>query len=177
MNGAELYSYLKSCRITKQYFKGVYPSDKIPSKFNKYPCFVIANTEESTKDGEHWIVLFYLKSDTVEVFDSLGSTPYAYITVYKYLMRNFKNITYTDKQLQSLKSNVCGLHCLFFCYKKCKNKIPLALIIRRYYTSNENFNDCNVIHFCKIKFKVKNKILCKLIKTTSCYEYKRKLCK
>jgi len=104
-----------------------------------------------------------------EIFDSLGQSPYAYGSHFKQYLTNNKKRTfiYTNKRLQNLKSNVCGCHVLFVGYKKCQKKLSLNSLLNRYYLNDRNFNDCNVLCFCKKQFKLKPTIIKHMLQTCS----------
>ena len=153
MEGSILDKCFKRCLVTKQYYKGIYAIDTIP--FNSiYPSFIVVNTAPSTSNGEHWIVLFFINEGLIEIFDSLGQSPYAYGIHFKRYIESKKHIkfVYTNKRFQSLKSNVCGAHCLFFGYKKCQKKLALSTLVNRYYLNDTNYNDCFVLCFISRKF-------------------------
>ena len=57
----QLEKVLRSDPYTSKLFRGVYPIDRLP-KATKFPAALIANTQPSNQDGEHW-VSFYLLSE------------------------------------------------------------------------------------------------------------------
>ncbi len=158
MDGITIDNCLKNCKVTKPYYGGIFSIDNIPNYNINSPCFYVINTDISSGPGKHWLLLFFLTNGkNVEIFDSLGKSPYAYHKSFKKFL-NSKigwNITYNNKSLQG-DSNVCGAHVLFYAYKKCNKKYGLATIINRYYINNVDLNDCNVLYFVKKKFKIKN---------------------
>jgi hypothetical protein len=172
MNGLSLDRYLKQCAITKPYYAGVYAIDTVPSLSgsNKtLPRFYLVNTDRAEGPGEHWIILFYVSSNFLEIFDSMGQSPQAYD---KCLAASFSGtpgliVSYTNKRLQSLSSNVCGAHCLFFAYKKCQQKQSLASLLIRYYVNDTQYNDCNVLCFAKRKFRLRAVTIERMLKSTS----------
>ena len=171
MDGLTIDRALKYCSVTKPYYKGICSIDTIPNKttfFNK-PGFVIINTDISSGSGEHWIILFVANSNYIEIFDSLGQSPRAYGEHFSKFLNKFpaKTFIYTNKQLQNLKSNVCGSHVLFFAFKKCQKKLSLASLVNRYYLNDTNYNDCNVLCFSKKVFKIKSNIIKRMLRTCS----------
>jgi hypothetical protein len=167
MDSVTLNKVLKQCSVTRAYFHGVYSINNFPKANRKYPCFYIVNTDVEGGKGEHWLVLFFISPIYLEIFDSLGQTPYAYnkhLTNYISRNKSMKTV-YTNKQLQNYDSNVCGAHCLFYCYKKCQKKMSLYTLMQRYYMNNTNFNDCNVLLFAKKQFKLDSKIVKQMVKT------------
>jgi hypothetical protein len=167
MDSVTLNKCLKQCSVTNIYFQGVYSINNFPKINRKYPCFYIVNTDVAGGKGEHWLVLFFISPNYLEIFDSLGQTPYSYnsyLTDFISANKTMKTV-YTNKRLQSLKSNVCGAHCLFYSYKKCQKKISLYTLMLRYYMNNTNFNDCNVLNFAKKQFKLSSKTVKQMVKT------------
>jgi hypothetical protein len=170
MDGLTLDKAFKRCGQTNKYYCGVFSVDNFPAKCAKsYPCFYLVNTDLSSGGGEHWLILFYTTPQHLEIFDSLGQTPYAYKPRLLEYIENFgpKTVVYTNKRLQSLKSNVCGAHCLFFGFKKCQKKISMASLLNRYYLRNTNYNDCSVLCFAKKQFRIKPRTIRLMLKTVS----------
>jgi hypothetical protein len=170
MDGLTLDRALKQCSQTKKYYCGVYSIDNFPVQCAKsYPCFYLVNTDISSGGGEHWLILFYTTPQHLEIFDSLGQTPYAYKKrMLKYIEKSGpETVLYSNKRLQSLRSNVCGAHCLFFAYKKCQKKMSMASVLNRYYLSSTRYNDCSVLCFAKKHFGIKAGIIRRMLKTVS----------
>ncbi len=140
--------------ITKPYFNGVYAANQIPIYGLKYPGFIIVNTKPDTHSGEHWVVFFYISENYIEFFDSLGFTPYAFPDFITFFEKNKITVDYNTKQLQNFKSDGCALHCLYFCYFKCKLKYSLDSFLHYYYTSDTIFNDCYVLSKIKKHFEI-----------------------
>ena len=57
----QLEKVLRSDPSTSKLFQSFYPIDRLPRAI-KFPAALIANTQPSNQDGEHW-VSFYLLSD------------------------------------------------------------------------------------------------------------------
>jgi len=169
MDGLTIDRIFKHCAVTKPFYKGIYSIDTIPNKSYNEPNFYVLNTDISTGRGLHWLLIFNINSKYTEIFDSLGQSPYAYGSHFKQYLTNNKKRTfiYTNKRLQNLKSNVCGCHVLFVGYKKCQKKLSLNSLLNRYYLNDRNFNDCNVLCFCKKQFKLKPTIIKHMLQTCS----------
>jgi len=174
MDGLTLDRALKSCSVTRPYYKGIYSIDTVPPSLLRraktYPFFVIVNTGTAGTAGKHWLVYFYLNSRLVEIFDSLGQSPYAYGKHMKQFIVQNTNVkfNYVNKRLQSLKSNVCGAHCLFFAYKKCYKKLSLAVLVHRFYLDDPEYNDCRVLCFAKTRFHIRAQMISQMLRTTRC---------
>jgi hypothetical protein len=173
MDTRQLIEMIKSSAVTAPYFAGVCPADvaiqRGAANFNNAPCFLVVNTHDQHQLGQHWLVFFYeAHGGCLEVFDSYGIAPYAYPNLVEYFETRRGTCTdYNTKCLQSTESNVCGAHCLFYTYYKCKALGPkrprdtkqqrprgttLRNIITKYYINDVDYNDCMVLAFAEKKF-------------------------
>jgi len=168
MDGLTLDRALKKCNVTEPYYRGVYSIDTVPPVV-KYPGFIVVNTDLSSNAGKHWLIFFYVTRDSIEIFDSLGQSPYAYgLYMKRFIVNNPRvHFIYVNKRLQSLKSNVCGAHCLFFAYKKCCKKLSLPLLIHKFYLDSVDYNDCRALCFAQTKFKISARMIEQMLKTVS----------
>jgi len=73
MDGQQIETRVASYPAARPVFRGVYSSDMLP-RFPDPPYCFIANTEDHTKAGAHW-VSFYVFANHVEFFDSYGRSP------------------------------------------------------------------------------------------------------
>ena len=85
MNTIQITRALKQDPMTSKTFCGVFPSDKLPQRNEKYPCGIVANTDPSEKTGEHWIAMFisFEQKESLKkgsFFDPLGKSPEFYGT-------------------------------------------------------------------------------------------------
>ena len=114
---------------TSTSFLGVFAADRIPQldqRQERYPCALIANTDPSTRPGEHWVA-YYLSSPNspIEFFDSYGLEPTFYPNLPTFTTPTVHNST----SLQSLNSLVCGHYCLLFIFLRSRNK-SISKIVR-----------------------------------------------
>ena len=58
MNNVEIERLLKSRSSTRNIFRGVYPSNKIPKKEHNPPAVYIANLDPHTKSESHCIAIY-----------------------------------------------------------------------------------------------------------------------
>jgi hypothetical protein len=101
-------------------FLGVYPCDKLPETIPSHrPLLLIANTDPSTKPGEHWIAICLDKDGRGEYFDSFGRAPKK--TFKTFLDKNCDSWIKNDRQLQSLMSKFCGLYTVYYCLFRSLN--------------------------------------------------------
>jgi hypothetical protein len=95
-------------------FLGVYACDKLPETVpSRRPLLLIANTDPSTKPGEHWIAISLGADGRGEYFDSFGRAPAK--TFKTFLEKNCVSWISNDRQLQSLISKYCGLYAIYYC--------------------------------------------------------------
>lgn len=167
MDGLTIDENLKNCSITKEFYRGICSINNIPVLKNVKPCFLVVNTDVVEGPGMHWIVLFFIRSNYVEIFDSLGQRPQAYGSHFIRYMKLQPSVefVYSSRRLQSLDSNVCGAHCLLFSYKKCKKKISLTSFVKRYYLPDTDFNDCNAICFINKIFRIRKRVVRQMLNT------------
>ena len=57
MNTAQIAYALEQDPKTSKMFCGMFPSDKLPQRIEKYPCGLVANTDPSTRPGEDNVVM------------------------------------------------------------------------------------------------------------------------
>ena len=65
MNGLQIARAMKQHGEGRNIFKGVYPSDRIPS-FTEKPFAVICKTQAAGKPGDHWVSFYVTDDDVVE---------------------------------------------------------------------------------------------------------------
>ena len=80
---------------------------------------LIFNTEPANENGQHWIAICINKT-SVFYYDSLNTDFYLSAYVVKLFQRLRKNVFLSKIQIQTEKSNNCGIHCLVFCFVMSK---------------------------------------------------------
>ena len=96
---------------------GVYAADEIPRVWSK-PTAIIANTDDHTKSGSHWIAMYVGKDNIGHYFDSYGLPPIIPQHLAR-LKKNCKILFYNPQQFQSNTSDVCGQFCVMFIHLMC----------------------------------------------------------
>lgn len=139
----------------KKYFRGVFPSDKLPKTFKK-PALLIANTDPSTKRGSHWIAFFIPKTGQPEYFDSLGQTPEKKEFI-DFLKRHGAKFVHNKKRLQGSFSTTCGNYCGVYLYFKSK-KASFKQFLKLFSSTNFHLNDEKILKLYKKIFKNKEKV-------------------
>ena len=126
MNSHKLRCVLSHDPVIKKNFVGVFVMDEfkenvkqnVPIEDNS---LFIVNSENYTKSGEHWLLL-YVKHKQVYFVDSFGKDPklYKFVNTF-YEIRN--KIEFLNQiQLQSSFSSLCGEYCVFFAFNLCHKK-------------------------------------------------------
>lgn len=146
MNSLEIANILSHYKYTRGLFCGVYARDRVPVQPPRYPCCFILNTDSASKEGEHWLAIFYDQDGNAEFFDSYGQHPSQY-RLESYLEQTSRGWTYNKKQLQHYFSIYCGHYCCLFLMFRCNN-----------YTLNEflsKFSNCQLNNDMIIKDLIK----------------------
>jgi hypothetical protein len=78
---------------------------------------IVSNTQDSSKFGRHWIALFALNAQKVEVFDSLGHAPNACVRKFT---SKFPEVWYNNECVQQSWSNACGIFALLYLIHRCR---------------------------------------------------------
>lgn len=132
-------------------FLGVYAADQIPVIVDTgLPVFFIVNFDTSNQPGSHW-VCFRLGSSTLEIFDSLGFSPFRWNSFPRQIIAFLLRYRYTHKfcgtpKLQGENSFTCGLYCIYFILSRANLSFKQCLQI---FSPNYSYNDLLVLE--KIK--------------------------
>ena len=153
MNSSTIEKILKSDRRTKNVFGGVYASDKLSEKVDRYPKAFVANVDTSDKPGSHWISFWFESPEQSEFWDPLGQKPNTYTSSFvSFLARNSSQWTYNPRTVQSAFSNVCGHFCIYYIFYRCRN-VSMSTIMYKF-TNNLEQNDRLVASFVRKTFHV-----------------------
>jgi hypothetical protein len=101
--------------------------------FCNLPIIVCVNTDDSSLPGKHWVVFYVYQNEgccVADYFDSYGLPMTAYNINFPY-----KIVHANNKSVQTSDSNVCGLHVIFYCFKRSRG-ISTKQILSLY--SNDN---------------------------------------
>ena len=114
----QLEKILRSDPYTSKLFRGVYPIDRLP-KAIKFPAALIANTQPSDQEGEHWVSFYLLSEREGDFFDSYGHPPGSLDPKFRKWMTSVvskKNaqLFYNQRRVQGPLSSTCGHYCLYF---------------------------------------------------------------
>jgi hypothetical protein len=89
-------------------FSGCYAMDQLQNIEPKEGAGYVANTDDANESGVHWICCYFGK-DVTAYMDSYGAPPPQRMA--NFMRRGGKPIIYSNVQIQSLDSDVCGQHC------------------------------------------------------------------
>jgi hypothetical protein len=117
MNTLEIDHVLKTHPSTRNVFKGVYASNKLPRRLNVNSA-LIGNTEPDDRPGTHWVTLYIDANSRGEYYDPTGRPPLlrAYVNC---INKHCTNWTIRD---QEEGSTICGHHCIFYLIHRCGGK-------------------------------------------------------
>ena len=132
------------------HFLGCYSDDEIAKLVLKPPCYLIVNLDLSTRPGSHWLALGIFPN-RIEVFDPLGFDIFAWPTLPHGLLSFLHKMSFRKRvkvipRIQSKKSTLCGLYCVF--YIMLRSKFSLSAITD-YFSSSLVSNDRILIRFFK----------------------------
>lgn len=106
---------LSSNSITKPYFEGVFALDELPNTYLFHrPRLLVCNTAYSKSPGEHWVA-FFLTDNSVDYFDSYGSSP-SHTALLDFIVKNSTGFPfrYNTRCLQALNATTCGKYCVTY---------------------------------------------------------------
>ena len=159
----ELYNKAKEIEKTKEgltnteiedflspvsYFCGIIYDNNVNQIDININGYVVVNLDDSRGPGTHWIALGIF-SDTIEFFDPLGcdflNWPNLPVGLLKFLFRSsFEKTIVKIQRLQSSKSSVCGLYCIF--YIMHRNRYSLQSILN-YFDGSRLENDIKLVRY------------------------------
>lgn len=147
MNTQQITRVLQSDRTTRPYFRGVFPSDKLPESIQRFPAAFVANVDPEGKPGSHWCAFYFNNEQDGEFFDSYGLKPGDYNSYFQaFLNKHSKKWSYNQRRLQDFDSNVCGHYCLYYLTYRCRN-VSMKTIVDHFSARNFRQNDTYVYYF------------------------------
>jgi hypothetical protein len=155
MDAATLTRLLNLHPVTRELFHGVFAFDTVPVKIPFKPWAIIFNEDVSNKPGSHWIAAFCPAEGDGEYFDTRGSPPARGSKINKLLGKNY---VYNSLLVQNALTSVCGQHCLYFIFQRCKG-IEFKDILSGYNLSNTLQNDEKINSFVEQTFHTDQDVL------------------
>lgn len=119
MDTLDLNRCLEGHPDTAPYFEGTFPCDQLPHP-KAFPSAMIANLDDSSQPGSHWVALFFQNANKVYYFDPFGEPPppgplSAYLSQFGKVIRNRCIFQPND-------SIACGAFTVFLIYHLCIGK-------------------------------------------------------
>ena len=141
---------IEKCLSPIPNFQGVIFDDNLNQLHTRRSGFVVINLDHSQRPGTHWIALGIFKN-TVEFFDPLGcdflNWPNLPIGLLKFLFDiSFEKTVVRINRLQSSKSAVCGLYCIFYIIHRRKFSLQTIL---NYFNGTRSENDRKLVRYFK----------------------------
>lgn len=137
--------------IMSKFVLGVYAADMLPISIFSRNVGLIANTDEASYSGKHWIAIFIPDSGNPEFFDPLGYGPNHYISHFEnFLVNRGPDYRYNAQKIQSDTSSNCGLFCIFFLYLRSRT-VPFQDIVESF-SNQPSKNDVKVLNFMRNSF-------------------------
>ena len=147
MDGLQMATILSLDPFVSRFFKGFawvdteglhYPSES--------PALYILNTDVQAGPGEHWCAVLF-EGNRMEFFDPFGNHPLLYN--FEALLSSRTGVSeeiYNSACVQNLSSKVCGCHCVFYAYNRCRGS-DLQSVLDFYDLGNLIKNDKMVENF------------------------------
>jgi hypothetical protein len=150
MNTIQLSLAMSQNKVTKKTFQGIFPSDGLPKKIIK-PATVIANTDPSSKPGQHWVAFYFPKRGNAEYFDSSGQFP-CNKKFEIFLKKNSASFKFNKKRLQGSLSSTCGHYCAVYLLSRCKGK-TMDKFLTKFSETDLIDNDLKIAKLFKTNFR------------------------
>lgn len=114
---------------SKSNFIGVFSKDVLPIKINTNESLIL-NLDNDNGSGTHWTCIYNADdSEFVEYFDSYGLPPP--LQAVKYMKTSNKQIAYSNSQIQSVNSVLCGYYVMYYINER-DNRSSMYDIIYRF---------------------------------------------
>lgn len=147
MDTIQITKNMLANKHTKKSFLGCYPADLLPLKF-KRPALIIANTDDSSKKGQHWVAFYVPVKGKTEFFDSIGKKPENEYFI-KFLKKQGNSYVYNSQRLQGF-SSTCGIYCMVYLLSRNNNVSKASFL--KLFGSNLNENDLKIEKIYKKNF-------------------------
>jgi hypothetical protein len=87
---------------------GVYSKDELPDKI-KAGSYIINLQDSTDGEGTHWTLITVFDRKNALYFDAFGQI---FPTEVATFLKNYKPIPYSNRIIQDIDSNRCGLYCI-----------------------------------------------------------------
>ena len=143
MNTDELQSFIDTHSCLREYVRGVYAINTLPTYVTIYPSAFIVNTDPIPNPGKHWVLVIFHSPWKADYFDSFGRKP-SYSGLGGFISKNSSSVHYVENQLQSKTSDYCGLYVLFVLIMILCKHISLDCIYS--FFTNDVINNDHFVH-------------------------------
>ena len=116
LSTGELDAFLHRNSSTKRFYLGTYPACVNPISSKEF-YFFITNTENHRQSGEHWNA-WIVENKKLVFFDSFGRDPthWSFPSFYSEILDDFKEVYFSNVQVQAISSVMCGYFCIHYLY-------------------------------------------------------------
>ena len=132
---------------------GVFAKDTLPTltpSLRAKGVGLIVNTENSTREGRHWIAMYVRRNEAV-LFDSLAEPVHDVFD--RYLKSYARSYQRNIQPLQSADSSECGFYCLYFLLRTFRDHLTLNQIVHLFDKRDLLWNDVFVANYICHYFK------------------------
>ena len=152
MNTRQINTLLRSDPVSKQFFGGTFPCDKIPPPhtYDTSPLCFVVNHDVSTKPGSHWVAIF-IAPKKCYYFNAYGGGPNLHVR--KYLKKHYPHFEINKVRIQGLLASTCGHYCVYFCQMACRGQ-TMEDILKRFDASDAVSNDIVITKYINTTFDV-----------------------
>ena len=143
MDEDEIFRLAKSMRGLDEGFIGVIPKNQIPDLTNTTTTkSFIVNTDKYGEPGTHWVGIYVSQDDSVVYFDSFGIDPNVDPYIINLIHECGKSsLYYSNRQIQSFNSSLCGLYTLYTLYLLTNEGLNLNQCLDIFDNTNLEVND------------------------------------
>ncbi len=157
MNTVEIDLALRSDECTRDYFGGVWASDrlKLVSKQCAMPVCFVANTDPSNRPGQHWVAFYFPPSGPAEFFDSYGFEAERGSLNKFQTHFGHKSKIWNRTRMQGELSTACGQYCIYYLTLRCRG-YAMDEIVRSFSGDRPdwNWNDSVAVAFVNKHFRL-----------------------
>ena len=142
MDAQQLTKLLGSHPRSRQFFRGVYARNELPSfpHMMKRSLYIV-NTDPSHLPGKHWVTI-YFENGRAFYFDSFGLPPLHKDIIF-FLRKAVNGYRYSNRTIQHINSVTCGLYALHFAvHISCGYSVQYIL---NSFDSNGSYNNDNKV--------------------------------
>ena len=119
LSNLQLRHALLTNGVTKEKFNYVTSADLL-KHVEECPSMIIVNTGCYTGKGEHWLLMYFPDTTTIEIYDSLCNDISCYPQDIRQFITKFKTIQLSKGTKHPVNSLLCGYYCLYDAHMRCQ---------------------------------------------------------